>query len=107
MAGAELIGKEELEQIHRLFEQSNVNLYRYGQNNFLAKEEFVSLARYLSEDEAPWYFSRFMVHPEEVSPGGFYHNVYQFNVPCSPIYNSHFLPSFPEYCFKKFSKINK
>ena len=38
MAGAELIGKEELKQINRLFEQSNVNLYRYGQNNFLAKE---------------------------------------------------------------------
>ena len=38
MAGAELIGKEELIQINRLFEKSNVNLYRYGQNNFLAAE---------------------------------------------------------------------
>ena len=38
MAGAELIGKEELHQIKRLFEKSNVNLYRYGQNNFLARE---------------------------------------------------------------------
>ena len=38
MAGAELIGKEELIQINRLFEKSNVNLYRYGQNNFLAVE---------------------------------------------------------------------
>ena len=34
MAGAELIGKEEFEQIKRLFEKSHVNLYRYGQNNF-------------------------------------------------------------------------
>ena len=31
MAGAELIGKEELIQINRLFEKSHVNLYRYGQ----------------------------------------------------------------------------
>ena len=31
MAGAELIGKEELIQINRLFEKANVNLYRYGQ----------------------------------------------------------------------------
>ena len=61
-------------------------------DNFLAKEEFVSLARYLSDEEVPWHFSRFMVHPEEVSPGGFYHKVYQANVPCSPIFTSHFLP---------------
>ena len=47
MAGAELIGKEELEQIHRLFEQSNVNLYRYGQNNFLAKELEKKFASYM------------------------------------------------------------
>ena len=38
MAGSELIGKEELAQINRLFKKSQVNLYRYGANNFLAKE---------------------------------------------------------------------
>ena len=38
MAGAELIGNEEFEQIKRLFKKTNVNLYRYGQNNFLANE---------------------------------------------------------------------
>ena len=47
MAGSELIGKEELEQIKRLFEQSNVNLYRYGQNNFLAKELEQKFANYM------------------------------------------------------------
>ena len=38
MAGAELIGNEEFEQIKRLFKKTSVNLYRYGQNNFLANE---------------------------------------------------------------------
>ena len=47
MAGAELIGKEELEQIKRLFEKSAVNLYRYGQNNFLAKELEQKFADYM------------------------------------------------------------
>ena len=47
MAGAEIIGKEELEQIKRLFEQSNVNLYRYGKNNFLAKELEQKFANYM------------------------------------------------------------
>ncbi len=47
MAGAELIGKEELEQIKRLFEKSNVNLYRYGQNNFLANELEEKFADYM------------------------------------------------------------
>jgi len=47
MAGSELIGKEELEQIKRLFEKSYVNLYRYGQNNFLAKELEQKFAKYM------------------------------------------------------------
>ena len=47
MAGAELIGKEEFEQIKRLFKKSNVNLYRYGQNNFLANELEKKFANYM------------------------------------------------------------
>jgi dTDP-4-amino-4,6-dideoxygalactose transaminase len=47
MAGAELIGKEEFEQIKRLFEKSNVNLYRYGQNNFLVNELEEKFADYM------------------------------------------------------------
>jgi len=47
MAGAELIGKEELSQIKRLFEKSSVNLYRYGQNNFLAKELEQKFSNYM------------------------------------------------------------
>ena len=47
MAGSELIGQEELEQIKRLFEKSNVNLYRYGQNNFLAQELEEEFAHYM------------------------------------------------------------
>ena len=47
MAGAELIGKEEFEQIKRLFKKSNVNLYRYGQNNFLANELEEKFADYM------------------------------------------------------------
>ena len=47
MAGAELIGKEEFEQVKRLFEKSYVNLYRYGQNNFLAKELEEKFADYM------------------------------------------------------------
>jgi len=47
MAGAELIGKEEFEQIRRLFEKSHVNLYRYGQNNFLANELEEKFANYM------------------------------------------------------------
>jgi len=59
-------------------------------DNFLDEEEFDLLVHHLRDGEFPWYFSKFMVHPEEVSPGGFYHKVYQNDVPCSPIYNSHF-----------------
>ena len=33
MAGAELIGKEELDQILELFSHDSVTLYRYGPNN--------------------------------------------------------------------------
>ena len=47
MAGAELIGKDELEQIQRLFKKSQVNLYRYGQNNFLANEFEENFAEYM------------------------------------------------------------
>ena len=52
MAGAELIGKEEFEQIQRLFSKSQVNLYRYGQNNFLANELEKKFADYMGVEYA-------------------------------------------------------
>ena len=47
MAGAELIGQEELEQIQRLFAKENVNLYRYGKNNFMTREFEQKFADYM------------------------------------------------------------
>ena len=47
MAGAELIGNEEFEQIKRLFDKQSINLYRYGQNNFLANELEQKFANYM------------------------------------------------------------
>lgn len=38
MAGAELIGKEELAEIQELFSREKVNLYRYGGGNYKARE---------------------------------------------------------------------
>ncbi len=38
MAGAELIGKEEFSEIKELFSKEKVNLYRYGPNNYKARE---------------------------------------------------------------------
>ena len=38
MAGAELIGREELAEIQELFSQEKVNLYRYGGGNYKARE---------------------------------------------------------------------
>jgi len=38
MAGAELIGKEELAEIVELFSQEKVNLYRYGGGNYKTRE---------------------------------------------------------------------
>ena len=38
MAGAELIGKEELKEIQELFSKERVNLYRYGPNNYKTKQ---------------------------------------------------------------------
>ena len=37
MAGAELIGKEEFQEIKELFSKENVILYRYGPNNYKTK----------------------------------------------------------------------
>ena len=34
MAGSELIGKEELNEIRELFSKDKVVLYRYGPNNY-------------------------------------------------------------------------
>ena len=52
MPGSELIGKEELKQINRLFKKSNVNLYRYGQNNFIATELEKKFAEYMGVNYA-------------------------------------------------------
>ena len=52
MPGSELIGKEELKQISRLFKKSNVNLYRYGQNNFIATELEKKFAEYMGVNYA-------------------------------------------------------
>ena len=38
MAGAELIGKEELDEILDLFAGDSVTLYRYGPNNYKTRE---------------------------------------------------------------------
>ncbi|KZK74750.1 MAG: aminotransferase DegT [Pelodictyon luteolum] len=38
MAGAELIGREELAEIQELFNKEKVNLYRYGGGNYKARE---------------------------------------------------------------------
>ena len=38
MAGAELIGREELAEIQELFSRDKVNLYRYGGGNYKARE---------------------------------------------------------------------
>lgn len=38
MAGAELIGREELAEIQELFSREKVNLYRYGGGNYKARE---------------------------------------------------------------------
>tara|TARA_Y100000748_G_scaffold6594_1_gene5729 strand:+ start:8286 stop:9443 length:1158 start_codon:yes stop_codon:yes gene_type:complete len=47
MAGAELIGKEEFEQIKELFSKENVNLYRYGANNYKTRELEAKFAEYM------------------------------------------------------------
>ena len=47
MAGAELIGKEELEEINELFSSDKVNLYRYGQGNYKVKEFEKRFADYM------------------------------------------------------------
>ena len=39
MAGAELIGKEELDEILDLFSGGSVTLYRYGPNNYKTKNK--------------------------------------------------------------------
>ena len=47
MAGAELIGKEELDQILELFSHDSVTLYRYGPNNYKATEFEKDFAKYM------------------------------------------------------------
>ena len=45
MAGAEIIGKEELNEILDLFSGDSVTLYRYGPNNYKTKELAVIITR--------------------------------------------------------------
>ncbi|MDB9815946.1 DegT/DnrJ/EryC1/StrS family aminotransferase [Gammaproteobacteria bacterium] len=47
MAGAEIIGKEELDEILELFSRDQVTLYRYGQNNYKTRELEENFARYM------------------------------------------------------------
>lgn len=47
MAGAEIIGKEELDEILELFNKDQVNLYRYGQNNYKTLEFEKMFAEYM------------------------------------------------------------
>lgn len=47
MAGAELIGKEELAEILELFSGEKVNLYRYGGGNYKAREFEERFAEYM------------------------------------------------------------
>ena len=47
MAGAELIGKEELNEILELFKNDSVTLYRYGANNYKTRELEKKFAKYM------------------------------------------------------------
>ena len=47
MAGAELIGKEELDEILDLFNGDSVTLYRYGANNYKTRELEQKFAEYM------------------------------------------------------------
>ena len=47
MAGAEIIGKEELDEILELFNRDQVTLYRYGKNNYKTRELEKDFARYM------------------------------------------------------------
>jgi 8-amino-3,8-dideoxy-alpha-D-manno-octulosonate transaminase len=47
MAGAEIIGKEELDEILELFSRDQVTLYRYGQNNYKTRELERDFAKYM------------------------------------------------------------
>ena len=73
-------------------ESSNISI----QENFLAEEEFVALRETLTRYEFPWYFSSTVTTFDDIdlleTPGLFSHLVYHTNAPCSPIYNTHFLP---------------
>ena len=47
MAGAELIGEEELREIQELFNREKVTLYRYGPNNYKTREFEKRFASYM------------------------------------------------------------
>ena len=48
MAGSEIIGKEEFQEIKKVFEKNPVNLYRYGGGNYAARKLEEKISRYFS-----------------------------------------------------------
>lgn len=52
MPGYELVGKEELESISKLFHSNLVNLYRYGPNNWAVKDFEEEFAKFLGVKHA-------------------------------------------------------
>lgn len=52
MAGAEIIGKEELEEIKDLFSHERVNLYRYGPGNYKTRQLEKEFAAYMGSKYA-------------------------------------------------------
>jgi len=60
-------------------------------DNFLAKEEFITFSNSIIELNFPWNFSSTMTpYDPESTPGFFVHIVYDSNVPTSPVYDSLF-----------------
>ena len=48
MAGSEIIGKEELQEIKKVFDKNPVNLYRYGGGNYAARKLEEKISNYFS-----------------------------------------------------------
>jgi len=62
------------------------------QENFLVEKDFVILRDIVTSGEFPWFFNPFQVYDEEdqsLSPGKFYHQIYEGNVPYTQFYNHH------------------
>lgn len=63
-------------------------------DNFLEEKDFIALRDTIIHFEFPWHFSLDVVseNEEKPSPGIFFHSIYFDKTPCSPLYESHFLP---------------